>query len=162
MSADNKTWIDTGFAPLTDSQGKYHAMVTPDWPTTYIRPYFTGYTVPTSISGAWPITAGTYYDQLVAAGKVQQILPPVIGPTQTFKTRTLQDILTTTLKPYATADSVTQLTSTVATKTDVTALTTQVTALKSSVDSLTTYLYAAIAIAVVAAAIAVFAIMRKK
>jgi hypothetical protein len=137
-------------------------MVIPDWPTTYIRAYFTGYVVSTSISATWPITAGNYYDQLVAAGTVQQILPPVIGPVQTFKTRTLQDILTTSLKPYATNSSVTQLTATVATKTDVTALTTQVTALKASVDSLSTYLYAAIAIAVIAAAIAIFALMRKK
>ncbi len=28
-SKDNSTWVDTGYAPLTDSQGKYHAMVIP-------------------------------------------------------------------------------------------------------------------------------------
>jgi hypothetical protein len=161
-SNDNKTWVDTGFAPLTDSQGKYSAMVIPDWQKTSFRAYFTGYVVPTSISGAWPITAGSYYDELVKAGKVQQILPPEVGPVQTFSTRTVQDILTTALKPYATADSVTSLSSKVATKDDMTALTSQVTALKGSVDSLTTYLYASIAIAVVAAVIAIYAVMRKK
>jgi hypothetical protein len=106
--------------------------------------------------------AGSYYDQLVTAGKVQQILPPVLGPVQKFTTRTMKDILTSALQPYATATSVDALSAKVATKNDVTALTTQVTALKGSVDSLTTYLYASIAIAVIAAIIAIFALMRKK
>jgi len=161
-SKDNTTWVDTGYAPITDSQGNYHAMVIPDWITTYIRPYFTGYTVPTSVSSTWPIVAGSYYDQLVAGGKVQQILPPTIGPVQTFTTKTMKDILTSALQPYATASSVASLSSTVATKDDVTALTTQITTLNSSVNSLTTYLYAAIAIAVIAIIIAIFAVMRKK
>ncbi len=161
-SKDNSTWVDTGYAPLTDSQGNFHAMVIPDWNTTYIRAYFTGYTVPTSVSGTWPIVAGSYYDQLVAAGKVQQILPPATGPSQKFVTHTVKDILTNALQPYATAASVTQLQTTVATKDDVNALTTQITTLNSSISSLTTYLYAAIAIAIIAAIIAIFALMRKK
>ncbi|MDP2900380.1 MAG: ABC transporter substrate-binding protein [Candidatus Bathyarchaeota archaeon] len=161
-SQDNTTWIDTGYAPITDSQGNYHAMVIPDWATTYIRAYFTGYTVSTTISSNWPIVAGNYYDQLVAAGKVEQILPPTSGPAQKFTTRTVKDILTGALQPYATADSVSTLSANVATKNDVTALATQVTALKSSVDSLTTYLYASIAIAVVAVVLAVYILMRKK
>jgi ABC-type transport system substrate-binding protein len=161
-SQDNKTWIDSGYAPLTDGSGNYHAMIVPNWSTTYFRPYFTGYVVPTSVSGKWPILANTTYTDLVAAGKIQQILPPVIGPVQTFTTHTLQDILTNTLKPYATADSVTALTTTVATKTDVSTLTNQVTALNSSINNLTNYLYASIAIAVIAILIAAFAVMRKK
>ena len=161
-SKDNSTWVDTGYAPLTDSQGNYHAMVIPDWSTTYIRAYFTGYTVPTTVSGTWPIVAGSYYDQLVAAGKVQQILPPVTGPAIKYTTRTVKDILTSALQPYATASSVTQLQTTVATKDDVNALTTQITTLNSSISSLTTYLYAAIAIAVISAIIAIFALMKKK
>lgn len=161
-SQDNKTWIDTGFTPLTNSGGNYHAMVVPNWNTTYFRAYFTGFVVNTTVSGTWPIVANATYTDLVAAGKVQQILPPVIGPVQTVTTHTLQDILTTTLKPYATAASVSNLTSTVATKTDVSALTTQVTTLTSSVNSLSTYLYASIAIAIIAILIAAFAVMRKK
>jgi ABC-type transport system substrate-binding protein len=161
-SKDNSTWVDTGYAPLTNSQGNFHAMVIPDWNTTYIRAYFTGYTVPTSVSGTWPIVAGSYYDQLVAAGTVQQILPPATGPSQKFVTHTVKDILTNALQPYATAASVTQLQTTVATKDDVNALTTQITTLNSSISSLTTYLYAAIAISIIAAIIAIFALMRKK
>jgi hypothetical protein len=148
-SKDNSTWVDTESAPLTDSQGNYHAMVVPDWPTTYIRTYFTGHTVSTSISGAWPISAGNYYDELVKTGKVEQILPPAVGPAQKFVTRDMKDILTDALQP-------------VATKNDVTALTTQVTSLKGSIDSLSTYLYASIAIAVIAAVIAIYALMKKK
>jgi len=160
-SKDQTNWVDTGYAPITDSAGNYHAMVVPSYQTTYFRANFTGAVVPTSVSGTWPIQAGNYYDQLVAAGKVQLVLPPNVGPVQQFTTKTLKDILTGALQPYATATSVTQLQSTVATKTDISGLTTQITALNASVSSLTTYLYAALGVAVIAIIIAIVAVVRK-
>jgi len=147
-SKDGTTWVDTPHAPLTDEDGSYHAMVVLDWATTYVRAVFTGYVVSTSISGTWPIVAGSYYDELVAAGKVQQILPPETGPVQTVTLHSISDIITSA-------------TSNLATKTDVTALTTQVTNLQNSVNSLTTYLYVSIIVAVVAVVIAIVALMRK-
>jgi ABC-type transport system substrate-binding protein len=147
-SKDNEKWIDTQAAPLTDENGYYHAMVTLDWPTTYVRAVFTGFVVSTAISGAWPIEAGDYYDQLVASGAVQQILPPEEGPSQTFTMHNLKDILESTVSALATSN-------------DVSALSSQVTALQNSLDSLTTYLYASIGLAIVAIAIAVVAIIRK-
>jgi ABC-type transport system substrate-binding protein len=147
-SKDGTTWIDTGEVPLTDATGTYHAMAVLHWLTTYVRAVFTGYVVSTSISGTWPISAGDYYDQLVAEGKVQQILPPEEGPVQTVTLHTMSDLLTSA-------------TSSLATKTDVTSLSTQVTNLQNSVNSLTTYLYVSIIVAVIAVVIAVVALMRK-
>jgi ABC-type transport system substrate-binding protein len=161
-SRDNVTWIDTAYAPLTDTTGTFNSMIVPDWETTYFRAYFTGYVVSTDISGAWPITAGSYYDELVEQGKVQQILPPQIGPSVKVTTRNLKDILTNALQPYATSGSLADLSGKVATKTDVSDLTSQITALKSSVDTLTSYLYLSIAVAVIAILIAGYTVMRKK
>jgi len=140
-SQDGTTWINTPFAPLTDAEGKYHAMVVLDWPTTYVRAYFTGFVVSTSVSGQWPISAGNYYDELVREGKVEQVLPPYEGPTQTFTLRSIEDLMT-------------ELTGNLATSADVSAL-------RSSVDSLTTYLYVSILVAIIALIIAVVAFMRK-
>jgi ABC-type transport system substrate-binding protein len=136
-SRDGITWIDTPHAPITDSEGKYHAMIVLDWPTTYVRAYFTGYVVPTSVSAAWPISAGSYYDELVRTGKVQQVLPPLEGPTQVFTLRSMDDILNE-----------------LATKDDISAL-------KSSVDSLTAYLSISIIVAIIAIIIAILALMKK-
>jgi ABC-type transport system substrate-binding protein len=147
-SKDGVNWIDTGHVALTDSGGSYHAMVTLDWPTTYVKAVFTGYVVPTSVSAAWPITANSTYDQLVKAGKIQQILPPEEGPVQTITLKTMGDILT-------------GATSNLATKTDVTSLSNQVASLQNSVNSLTTYLYVSIIVAVIAVVIAIVAVMRK-
>jgi len=160
-SKDNVTWADTAYAPLTDKQGTFNSMIVPDWQTTYFRAYFTGYVVSTTISGQWPITAGSYYDELVKAGTVQQVLPPQTGPAIKVTTYDMKDILTNALKPYATSASVSDLSSKVATKNDVSALTSQVTALKGSVDSLTSYLYVSIAVAVIALIIAGYTIMKK-
>jgi len=140
-SQDGTTWIDTPHAPLTDAEGKYHAMVMLDWPTTYVRAYFTGFVVPTSVSAKWPISAGSYYDELVAAGKVEQVLPPYEGPTQTFTLRSIEDLMA-------------EFTANLATKDDISAL-------QSSVNSLTTYLYVSILVAIIAIAIAVVSLMRK-
>jgi hypothetical protein len=89
--------------------------------------------------------AGDYYDLVF---EVQQIFPPVTGPSQKVATKTLKTILDGVTQPLATSAQVSTLSS-------------QVTALKGSVDSLTTYLYAAIAIAVVAAIIAIYALTKK-
>jgi len=154
-SKDNVTWYDTPYAPLTNTQGIYSSMIVPDQQVSYFRAYFTGYTVSTSISGKWPITAGDYYDQLVKAGKVQQILPPQIGPAEKVTTYTMTELLTKALTPVALKTDVTAL------STQVTSLKTSVDSLKSSVDSLTTYLYVSIAVAVIALLVAIYSFMKK-
>jgi len=154
-SKDNATWIDTPYAPLTNSQGIYSSMIVPDTKVSYFRAYFTGYTVSVSQSAGWPITGGDYYDQLVKDGKVQQVLPPQIGPVTKVTTNTMTDLLTNALKPLATKTDLTSLT------TQVTTLKTSVDSLKSSVDSLTNYLYISIAVAVIALIVAGYSLMKK-
>lgn len=154
-SKDNVTWIDTPYAPLTNAQGVYSSMIVPSSQVSYFRAYFTGYLVPTSMSGTWPITGGDYYDQLVKAGKVQQILPPQIGPATKVTTYTMTELLTKALTPVATKTDLATLSG------QVTTLKTSVDSLKSSVDSLTTYLYASIAIAVIALLVAIYSLMKK-
>jgi ABC-type transport system substrate-binding protein len=154
-SKDNVTWIDTPYAPITNAQGVYSSMIVPDWQVSYFRAYFTGYTVSVAQSDSWPITGGDYYDALVKEGKVQQILPPQIGPVTKVTTNTMTNILTNALKPLATKTDTTALSN------QVTTLKTSVDSLKSSVDSLTTYLYIAIAVALIALIVAGYSVMKK-
>lgn len=147
VSQDNITWTETPIAPVTDADGTYHAMVLLEWPTTYVKAIFTGYDVP---AGEFPgVQSGTYYDDLVKAGEIKQLLPPLEGPVQTYTLRTMKSIID-------------ELSTTVATKNDVSALSTQVTSLTNSVNALTSYLYASIAVAIISLIVAAIALVHKR
>lgn len=167
VSSDNQTWVETGVSPLTDANGHFRALITPEFSTTYVRAFFPGFTVSLEESAAWfparPVGNFTaFYDELVDAGRAQLVLPPATGPVQKLTLRTMQEILTDVLRPYATADSVSSLAGKAATKDDVSAVSNKITELNNNIGSLTTTLYASLGVAILAVIVAVVALRKRR